>query len=89
MSFLQMSNYANKNFLTDKDLNTQKFNILINSSWFIKYKKGGSVLPHAHGNCSWCCVYYVQAEEPESSKNGQANGKSNLKAKETNQVIGS
>ena len=70
MSFLQMSNYANKNFLTHKDLNTQKFNILINSSWFIKYKKGGSVLPHAHGNCSWCCVYYVQAEEPESSKNG-------------------
>ena len=27
--------------------------------------------------------------QPESSKNGQANGKSNLKAKETNQVIGS
>ena len=39
-------------------------------SWFINYKKGGHVLPHAHGNCSWCCVYYVQLGKDANSTNG-------------------
>lgn len=69
-SFLQTSTHANKHFLKGVDLNSQKFNISINSSWFIRYKKQGAVLPHSHGNCSWCCVYYVQVKEPENSKSG-------------------
>ena len=39
-------------------------------SWFINYQKGGNVLPHAHGNCSWCCVYYVQLGQDANSTNG-------------------
>ena len=42
----------------------------ITDAWFIHYEKGGFVAPHAHGDCSWCCVYYVQLGDDASKKNG-------------------
>jgi len=59
-SFLKTSLHAYQATVQNKDLNeNSKFKVLIKDSWFIDYNKGGSVLPHNHGNCSWCCVYYV------------------------------
>ena len=66
--FLNMSNEANKEEI--KKLKNPTFQVSILDSWFINYQKGGYVLPHAHGNCSWCCVYYVQIGEDASSTNG-------------------
>ena len=28
------------------------------------------MLPHAHGQCSWCCVYYVQVGKDATKTNG-------------------
>tara|TARA_B100000686_G_C16795296_1_gene981841 strand:- start:465 stop:1124 length:660 start_codon:yes stop_codon:yes gene_type:complete len=67
-SFLAMSNEINK--IEVKKLNNPNFQVNILDSWFINYKKGGHVLPHAHGNCSWCCVYYVQIGKDADSTNG-------------------
>ena len=67
-SFLAMSNEANREEI--KKLNNPTFQVSILDSWFINYQKGGYVLPHAHGNCSWCCVYYVQLGEDANSTNG-------------------
>ena len=61
---------ANKKELENLKNNDPKFNVNINESWFIRYNKGGFILPHAHGNCSWCCVYYVQIGKDASKKNG-------------------
>ena len=67
-SFLTMSNVANKEEV--KKLKNPNFQVTILDSWFINYQKGGNVLPHAHGNCSWCCVYYVQLGKDANSTNG-------------------
>ena len=69
-SILTMSKKANKKELENLKNNDPKFNVNINESWFIRYNKGGFILPHAHGNCSWCCVYYVQIEKDVGKKNG-------------------
>ena len=63
-----MSNNANKNEI--ENLKKKNFNVLISASWFIEYDKGGFVLPHTHGNCSWCCVYYLQLGKDASRYNG-------------------
>ena len=67
-SFLTMSNIANKEEV--KKLKNPNFQVTILDSWFINYQKGGNVLPHAHGNCSWCCVYYVQLGKDANPTNG-------------------
>ena len=65
---LAMSNQANKNEI--KKLENQNFQVSFIDSWFINYQKGGFVLPHSHGNCSWCCVYYVQLGKDANPTNG-------------------
>ena len=65
---LTMSNEANKKEI--EKLENTNFQVNILDSWFINYQKGGNVLPHAHGNCSWCCVYYVQLGKDANSTNG-------------------
>ena len=67
-SFLAMSSEVNKKEV--KKLNNPNFKVTILDSWFTNYKKGGHDLPHAHGNCSWCCVYYVQIGKDANSANG-------------------
>ena len=69
-SILTMSKKANKEELENLKNSDPKFNVNINDSWFIRYNKGGFVLPHMHGSCSWCCVYYVQIEKDAGKKNG-------------------
>ena len=49
---------------------TKKLNVRFNESWFIRYNKEGFIFPHAHFNCSWCCLYYAQIGEDASIKNG-------------------
>ena len=68
--FLTMSNNANKNYISKLKMDNPKFNVKITESWFIRYDKGGLVFPHHHGNCSWCCVYYVQIGKDANKKNG-------------------
>ena len=64
-----MSNRSNYQYI-EQDKNNTNFNVNIQSSWFIIYEKGGFVLPHHHGNCSWCCVYYLQCDTDLSTDNG-------------------
>ena len=66
--FLTISNQANKKEI--EKLKNPNFQVHILDSWFINYQKEGFVWPHAHGNCSWCCVYYVQIGKDASSTNG-------------------
>ncbi len=70
MGFLTMSNKANKDYISRIKMDNPKFNVKITESWFIRYDKGGLVFPHHHGNCSWCCVYYVQIGKDANTKNG-------------------
>ena len=65
---LNMSNEANKKEI--EKLENPAFQVSILDSWFINYQRGGVVLPHAHGNCSWCCVYYVQIGKDANPTNG-------------------
>jgi len=60
---------ANKNFLLKKGVG-KKYNVTVKQSWFIIYDSGGFVSPHIHGDCSWSCVYYVQAGKESNEKNG-------------------
>tara|TARA_B100000242_G_scaffold262102_1_gene208300 strand:- start:92 stop:742 length:651 start_codon:yes stop_codon:yes gene_type:complete len=68
--FLGMSNSTNKKFISEMKEPKPNFDVKINNSWFIKYNTNGSVLPHDHGRCSWCCVYYVQIGEDATNENG-------------------
>ena len=63
-----MSNKANNEEI--KKLKNPTFQVTVLDSWFINYQKRGNVLPHVHGNCSWCCVYYVQLGKDANSTNG-------------------
>ena len=67
--FLTMAKEANKNEINKLDKKTN-FKVTIKDSWFIHYEKGGFVMPHHHGYCSWCCVYYVQLGKDANSTNG-------------------
>ena len=67
-AFFEMAKEANKEFsLKFKD---KQMGVTITDSWFIHYEKGGFVLPHSHGQCSWCCVYYVQLGKDATKTNG-------------------
>lgn len=66
-SFAKMAMQANQRFVTS---NTKKLSVNINDMWFIKYDTGGFVLPHTHGLCSWCCVYYLQIGKDANLENG-------------------
>lgn len=69
--FLKSSLYSFNTTVKNEKLNADdKFKVSITNSWFIEYEKGGSVLPHTHGNCSWCCVYYVQIDESSADESG-------------------
>ena len=68
--FLSMSNSINKKYLDKMENKNLKFDIKIKDSWFIRYNKGGAVMPHDHGNCSMSCVYYVQVGEDANLDNG-------------------
>ena len=62
-----MSNYSNGVNDVDKKI----FDVSVQSSWFINYEKNkGFVLPHQHGFCSWCCVYYVEIGNDANIDNG-------------------
>ena len=67
--FIEMSNRSNYQYI-EQDKVKPNFNVNIQSSWFIIYEKGGFVLPHHHGNCSWCCVYYLQCDKNITADNG-------------------
>ena len=67
-SFYEMSKEANKEYSTKFE--GKKLSVTIKDSWFIHYEKGGFVLPHLHGHCSWCCVYYVQLGKDATQTNG-------------------
>ena len=60
---------ASKGYILERGRET-KYRILIRDSWFISYENGGFVAPHTHDNCSWSCVYYVQAAKDANKKNG-------------------
>ena len=60
---------ASKNFLLQKGIG-KKYNVTVKQSWFIIYDSGGFVTPHIHGDCSWSCVYYVEAGKDSNEKNG-------------------
>ena len=67
-SFLETAKEANKDYL---DLvGDSKLAVTFTDAWFIHYEKGGFVIPHAHGQCSWCCVYYVQIGKDATKTNG-------------------
>jgi len=65
---LTISNQANKKEI--EKLENPNFQVSILDSWFIHYQKEGFVWPHAHGNCSWCCVYYLQLGKDADTTNG-------------------
>ena len=67
-AFFEMAKEANKEF--SLKFKNKKIGVTITDSWFIQYEKGGFVLPHSHGQCSWCCVYYVQLGKDASKTNG-------------------
>ena len=54
----------------EKEKEKSKLNINLYASWFIRYNQGGMVYPHNHGDCSWSCVYYVQADKEPTTNNG-------------------
>ena len=67
-SFCETAKEANKeysNLAGKSDLG-----VTFTDSWFIHYEKGGFVVPHSHGQCSWSCVYYLQIGKDSSKKNG-------------------
>ena len=68
--FLGMSNNINKKYIDKIEDKNLKFDVKIKNSWFIRYKKGGAVMPHDHGECSMSCVYYVQVGEDADLENG-------------------
>ena len=61
---------ANQKQIERLEDKSKKFNVRFNESWFIRYNKEGFIFPHAHSNCSWCCLYYVQIGKDASIKNG-------------------
>ena len=64
---IKIANHKQIEKIEDK---TKKLNVRFNESWFIRYNKEGFIFPHAHSNCSWCCLYYAQIGEDASIKNG-------------------
>jgi len=67
-SFFKTAKEANKEYLNLAG--GSELGVTFTDSWFIHYEKGGFVVPHLHGQCSWCCVYYVQIGADSSKKNG-------------------
>ena len=67
-SFLATAKEANKEYL--HLVGNSELGVTFIDSWFIHYEKGGFVTPHSHGQCSWCCVYYVQIGKDASKRNG-------------------
>jgi len=67
-SFFETAKEANKEYLNLSG--KSDLGVTFIDSWFIHYEKGGFVVPHSHGQCSWCCVYYLQIGKDSSKKNG-------------------
>ena len=68
--FATTSNQINQKYI--ENLENKKPNCRVNfkNSWFIRYNKGGAVMPHDHGLCSLSCVYYVQIGDDATKDNG-------------------
>ena len=66
--FFEIAKESNKDWLPI--FGNKEIGVTITDSWFIHYEKGGFVLPHTHGQCSWCCVYYVQLGKDANKTNG-------------------
>ncbi|MBD1132913.1 hypothetical protein IDH16_02115 [Pelagibacterales bacterium SAG-MED45] len=65
-SFMTMASKINKEELDKAENKNPKLTVKFNNSWFIRYNKGGVVVPHDHGGGSMSCVYYVQiGDEPD------------------------
>ena len=67
-SFFETAKEANKEYLNLAE--KSELAVTFTDSWFIHYEKGGFVVPHSHGQCSWCCVYYLQIGKGSSKING-------------------
>ena len=67
---LDVSKITNSRSINKLSEDQRKYNVNVKESWFIRYKEGGIVYPHHHDGCSWSCVYYVQAGQNTSKKNG-------------------
>ena len=67
-SFFETAKEANKEYLNLVE--KSEIGVTFTDSWFIHYEKGGFVTPHSHGQCSWCCVYYLQIGKDSSKING-------------------
>ena len=67
-SFFETAKEANKEYLNLAE--KSELGVTFTDSWFIHYEKGGFVVPHSHGQCSWCCVYYLQIGKGSSKTNG-------------------
>ena len=68
--FLDLTKNINQNYLKNLENENQKLEVKIKESWFIRYNKGGMVMPHDHANCSMSCVYYVNIGKDASLENG-------------------
>ena len=70
ISILETSKITNSSKLKNLENQKPKLNVKLIESWFIRYNKGGMIYPHNHGNFSWSCVYYVQANKNPENMNG-------------------
>ena len=70
ISILETSKITNASRLKNLENQKPKLNVKLIESWFIRYNKGGMIYPHNHGNFSWSCVYYVQANKNPENMNG-------------------
>ena len=70
ISILETIKLASQSKIKELKEKKSKLNINLYASWFIRYNQGGMVYPHNHGECSWSCVYYVQADKEPTTMNG-------------------
>ena len=70
LSILETVKTANETKLKKLENKTPHFDIKLKESWFIRYNQGGVVYPHKHDQCSWSCIYYVQANKEAKTMNG-------------------
>ena len=69
-AFTAMIKNVNKAEFDKMENKNPKLDVEVKNSWFIRYNKGGFVMPHDHGQCSMSCVYYVKVADDANFKNG-------------------
>ena len=68
LNFIATAKEANKDYLNL--IGDSNLAVTFTDAWFIHYEKGGFVIPHEHGQCSWCCVYFVKIGKDATPRNG-------------------